>query len=1064
MQYLKKSLLSGIILIMSAFSTASYGHNENALPSYIPVSPTVNSLAVYADYPVSYYTGVPDISIPLYEIDIDGYKLPVSLSYHASGIKVAQEASWVGLGWALNAGGIITRTVKCYDDFNEYIYPGISVRSGYNEGVEVNDPTLSSLYTNIFDGTTIRKQLIVDSEPDIFSYSLPGVNGKFLLDKTRGAVLFNQTDNLKIEVLEDNSKKYFKVISPDGTVYVFTERETTSSYKRSGSMNMNNGSKYDESNLNLYDSPFVYTSSWYLSQIITVNKRNISFTYEHESYKGVTQESCLKYNPLSSTGMGICGPGGGVVYSCSKAVTEALRLSKITWDGGAIEFGCTSREDVVGNDGLPSPQKLSTLQVFDKNGNCIKNYRLDYDYFNNSYTGSYIHAFKRLKLNKLTNLLDAGNEYEFTYNEGTLPVKNSRNTDFWGYYNGSMQKGEYYCPAQYAGSSYNGGNKISNLTYMKLGSLASIRYPTGGITEFTYEANRYNPLPATVTQHVTQSLTVYQYYSDDFYEYLLEYGSQTIVVDKKKTFTIRGYAENMSCKSDPDVFYDDNRFCPFLVSKINSRGEKNPVYECYIPSELNGGCSHTYAVKQLTLSPGTYRFEASALAKDVWFSFSWEYDKEVTDTDPDKGVEGGGLRIAQIRTDSRTRNFSYPLGTLLIEPKVSYLTSFTCMNGTSSLGSSTYLVQTSDATIPMYTLKHGNAIGYNYVTESGEGSKTYVYHCQKESKEDDYPFMPTVIDYMNGMLSSIEYYKAGSATPIKTVNYNYASVSSQNIYGFMYAESSGEAHAYIYRVECPYITQETVTDYTANGKITTSKEYVYNDYLQLKKETVISGGEHFQTVTTYPTDQTDAVSRMMVARNLIDIPVESLSLKEGKVISGKRVQYKDTLGLLVPGIEHVLETNVPVSPANYEEKFVPLLSFGQYNAAGRPMEVTGRGVSVVYLWSYNGMYPVAELINCTYSQVEQQLGAAFIAALSGKTVPTDADMSRINALRTSFGDAHINTYTYAPLVGMTGNTNPQGLTTYYTYDAAGRLSESYILQSGLKRILEHYDYHYSTNN
>lgn len=76
------------------------------LPSYIPSSPTVSSLTTYADYPVSHYTGVPDISIPLYEINIDNYKLPISLSYHASGIRVNQEASWVGLGWALNAGGL----------------------------------------------------------------------------------------------------------------------------------------------------------------------------------------------------------------------------------------------------------------------------------------------------------------------------------------------------------------------------------------------------------------------------------------------------------------------------------------------------------------------------------------------------------------------------------------------------------------------------------------------------------------------------------------------------------------------------------------------------------------------------------------------------------------------------------------------------------------------------------------------------------------------------------------------------------------------------------------------
>src|SRR5438105_4637203 len=75
-------------------------------------SPTAAALAKYGDIPVSYYTGTPQISVPIYTVKSKTLQLPVSLSYHASGMKVQECAGWVGSGFALNAGGMITRTVN----------------------------------------------------------------------------------------------------------------------------------------------------------------------------------------------------------------------------------------------------------------------------------------------------------------------------------------------------------------------------------------------------------------------------------------------------------------------------------------------------------------------------------------------------------------------------------------------------------------------------------------------------------------------------------------------------------------------------------------------------------------------------------------------------------------------------------------------------------------------------------------------------------------------------------------------------------------------------------------
>jgi hypothetical protein len=75
------------------------------------VSPTAASLGKFADIPVNYNNGLPQISIPITTVREAELQLPVTLQYHASGMKVEEVASWVGLNWTLSAGGVINRQV-----------------------------------------------------------------------------------------------------------------------------------------------------------------------------------------------------------------------------------------------------------------------------------------------------------------------------------------------------------------------------------------------------------------------------------------------------------------------------------------------------------------------------------------------------------------------------------------------------------------------------------------------------------------------------------------------------------------------------------------------------------------------------------------------------------------------------------------------------------------------------------------------------------------------------------------------------------------------------------------
>ena len=67
------------------------------IPQLTPKSPNVASVGRYGEYPVSMYTGLPTIKISIFTIEVGGLSQPIKLSYHASGIKVTDAASLVGL-------------------------------------------------------------------------------------------------------------------------------------------------------------------------------------------------------------------------------------------------------------------------------------------------------------------------------------------------------------------------------------------------------------------------------------------------------------------------------------------------------------------------------------------------------------------------------------------------------------------------------------------------------------------------------------------------------------------------------------------------------------------------------------------------------------------------------------------------------------------------------------------------------------------------------------------------------------------------------------------------------
>jgi YD repeat-containing protein len=253
-------------------------------------------------------------------------------------------------------------------------------------------------------------------------------------------------------------------------------------------------------------------------------------------------------------------------------------------------------------------------------------------------------------------------------------------------------------------------------------------------------------------------------------------------------------------------------------------------------------------------------------------------------------------------------------------------------------------------------------------------------------------------------------------------------------------------------------TKETKVVYSQinpSDSTTTITNFQYtNPVNRYLTETDLSLSEPYTTKITrlkYPQDLTDAVYLAMTSKNILTPVVEektvwSVSGSPESQLSTVYTKYKQVGNLFVPDTIKASTFYLPLEPR---------IQFNQYDIYGNILEQQKTNdAKEVYLWSYRSHYPVAKIVGSDYNTVtavmlnsnnnitQSQIDAA---------VSNDVNMRNVlNRLRTYLPAALVTTYTYSPLIGMTSQTDPNGLTTYYEYDTFGRLKnvrdkDQYIL-------------------
>lgn len=118
---MKLSILTVITLLLFAGAPAFAQIPELERPQVTPPSPEAAELTKYITYPVNLSNGLVQMSIPLYEIVDGDIRIPITLNYHASGLKPNMRSGhWLGDGWSLSTGPSLSRTINGVADEINY--------------------------------------------------------------------------------------------------------------------------------------------------------------------------------------------------------------------------------------------------------------------------------------------------------------------------------------------------------------------------------------------------------------------------------------------------------------------------------------------------------------------------------------------------------------------------------------------------------------------------------------------------------------------------------------------------------------------------------------------------------------------------------------------------------------------------------------------------------------------------------------------------------------------------------------------------------------------------------
>ncbi|NHM06556.1 hypothetical protein G4D82_04930 [Flavobacterium sp. CYK-4] len=1072
-------------ILFLLFNVSLYGQFKTDLSPMVNYhSPNAATLGSFGDTPVSLYNGTPEIKVPIYKFNERGIELDINLEYNPRGVRVEDVPGWVGQNWALNAGGLITRSVRgtAFDelnffhnkDINQQItpylvewptsigggnwYPGIFQRGYFYHANKLNTSEwntpayLNDLAFNSYLNFTSQNYMQVwreqnwrmDLEPDLFTFNFMGHSGHFFLGQDGKWKVFSNS-NFKVECDLNNDISYpvpsVPASGPDGlSTNPFMIRYPKVIQKIT--LVDDNGTRYLFSqveltfnNITVQRPPYnkdsrCISSAFYLTEVVDVYKNKIyEFEYEKGPWQGkfsVSYNVNMYYNDDSP--------------SVSNTAISTFNPSIIDWH----KFGFSAPGQLILPCYLKKIKCISGAEIefnstlvenalkYTRGGNSLIDNRTETYY--GTYTSNNVDLyflFKNPDLVTDNNIPTSTPLWDLIKNKKLTDIVISDNSD------NEIQVNFDYIDTSgirlfLSGLNFNGTKKYKfDYNGYFLPSFLEMQTDALGY---------YNNLPFKFTVNFNDV----NYWTNELP--LMRQTNSNILIGtlSKITYPTGGYTQ---FEFEPHVY----------SKKLN---ENNQLIN-------SSGTIGGLRIKKIVDS-----FDNSTETKE------YLYQKAIDDN------SSSGNLIYNPIYFKNLESISHPLQNILNGSNMY------CRSLNSMVSMSNFM---------------GAQVEYTDVIEkiSGKGFSHYKF-----SGYEDYPDINPVLLHSTGNIFTPKIdqsYARGKLTEKNVYNED-GSIIQKKEYRY-FANNSLFVNAvninFSYNIPCVgcggmgdtfwflpftsayqrsytdnYLIEEKESLYTTNGLISTIKA---NDYVQYptiggtipnngsiykKKEYKSNSGQTGLLKTfNYPFDLGTPDSDLMINKNLLPIlqetnqeiegnmqePENSLILDEKKLVYA----YDNPTELLVPK-----ESFFRKGDNNFESEFI----YTTFDNRGNVLEYKKNdGIPVSVIWGYNQNKPIAIIENVNYSEIP-------INIVENLTTLSDADKDHgingqhenalrvgLNSLRDLFPLAMIKTITYDPLTGPTSFTGYDRLTQYYEYDDLLRLK---IIRNKQGEILEEYHYNY----